>query len=63
MTLCEESKCNKFKADTCAVFPVAGVEFRQRYGYCPIPDWPKRVIDGDKLRAGQQKSLKMKKKK
>jgi hypothetical protein len=61
--LCIESKCNKFKEDRCIVFPSAGVEFRQRQGYCPVPDWPKRVVEGDKLRAGQQKQVKVKKKK
>jgi len=56
MTICEEAKCNKFKEDRCIVFPSAGVEFRQRQGYCPVPDWPKKVVGVDKVRAGQAKS-------
>jgi len=61
--LCTDIKCSKVVGKgLCSVYPPAGQKFRDRQGYCPIPDaGPNKevhVVQGAKIRAGQQKHKK-----
>ena len=60
--LCKVSECKKFVDGGCTVFHEGGRQFRMRYGYCPIPDYPRGDKSKAKERIGQAKS-KIKKKK
>jgi hypothetical protein len=44
------------------VFNEGGRQYRIRYGYCPIPDYPPVEKAKSVWRAGQQKQVKIKKK-
>ena len=54
--LCTVSECKRFVSNKCQVFNEGGRQYRIRYGYCPIPDYPKTMSVADKLRIGQTKS-------
>jgi len=60
--ICQDVKCKKLKDDgSCSVYNKGGQEYRDRYGYCPIPDaGPNKVVNvaDTKKRAGQQKQKK-----
>lgn len=46
--------------DTCYTYGFEGVALRNRLGYCPVSDLPKKVVQKQKERTGQQKSKKNK---
>ncbi|MGD9161530.1 MAG: hypothetical protein PVG39_24165 [Desulfobacteraceae bacterium] len=61
--ICIDTKCPKVKDwGFCSVYSIDGQRFRNRQGYCPIPDaGPNKKVSkivGTKKRAGQQKQKK-----
>ena len=46
--------------DTCMTYGAEGVALRNRLGYCPIADLPKKVVEKKAVRTGQQKQSKKK---
>jgi hypothetical protein len=61
--LCSSIKCSKMKDfGFCSIFNPDGQRFRDRQGYCPVPDdGPNRAtpkVDTKKKRFGQQKQSK-----
>jgi len=59
--LCTVSNCKKFKDNKCLIWPEGGRQYRMRYGYCPIPDYPHTDKDKTVWREGQKKQVKIKK--
>jgi len=62
--LCVVVDCQRKRVDnSCEVYSPEGQLFRHRMGYCPIPDaGPNKkvpVVQGAKIRAGQQKHKKV----
>jgi len=54
--------CKMFQPiDGCSVYPLGGMKFRTRQGYCPVvDDGPNKKVKvvSNKARAGQQKQKK-----
>ena len=55
--LCENISCNKRdNKGGCSIYSPAGMMLRDRLGYCPIVDMPRKEATTHHIRTGQQKS-------
>uniref|UniRef100_A0A6H2A2P0 Uncharacterized protein n=1 Tax=viral metagenome TaxID=1070528 RepID=A0A6H2A2P0_9ZZZZ len=54
--------CKKFVAEACEVYPLEGVLYRNRQGFCAFAKYPETTPTNiGKKRVGQQKNKKKKK--
>jgi hypothetical protein len=58
--LCFDHNCPKLSNDLCSIYPESGMVLRDKQGYCPMSDLPKKEVKKVIARTGQQKQKKKK---